>query len=220
MNKIKALLIKDVLELKTYKRSFLFLLVFYSFFIFFQGKDESSMYIGTIMIMMIFSMVPIATFGYDEKTNTSRYLNTLPLTKREMVLEKYLLTLICTVLGAFLGIIISALLITLSGGNLPDIREILLFMMGGLVGISIVDGIQITSIYKYGIEKGRIMLYIMIVAIIGILSLLSYILPKDISLPDFNISFILIVIAFLIILFIIYFIFYKLSYNIYKKKDA
>lgn len=171
------------------------------------------------MIMLIFSMVPMSTFGYDERTNTSRYLNTLPISKKEMVLEKYLLTFISIILGAILGSIISIILAYLSTGNIPSINSMLPYIMGGILGISLIDCIEIIAIYKYGMEKGRIMLYVIILGFVLIATLLSYIVPKDISLPDINNDFVMILIL-TIILFIIYYISYKISYNIYKKKDA
>ena len=219
MNKIKALLLKDLLELKTYKKSLFIILLFYFFYIFFQSKEANGSYIGVLMIMLIFSMIPMSTFGYDERTNTSRYLNTLPIGRKEMVLEKHLLTFISIILGAILGTIISIVLAYLASGNIPNIKDMLPYIMGGILGISIMDSIQIISIYKYGMEKGRIMLYVMILGIVLIITGLSYILPSDIKLPSIN-NDIVIILIFTIILFIIYYISYLVSYHIYKKKDA
>lgn len=219
MNKIKALLLKDLLELKTYKKSLLVILFFYIFYIFFQSKETNGSYIGVLMIMLIFSMIPMSTFGYDERTNTSRYLNTLPISRKEIVLEKHILTFISIILGAFFGTIISIIIAYLSTRSIPNVNSMLPYIMGGILGISLMDCIQIISIYKYGMEKGRIMLYVMILGLVLIITLLSYILPKNIYLPDINNDLVMVLI-FIIILFIIYFISYKISYSIYKKKDA
>ena len=219
MNKIKALLIKDILELKTYKKSLFIILLFYIFYIFFQSKEANGSYIGVLMIMLIFSMVPMSTFGYDERTNTSRYLNTLPISRKEIVLEKYILTFLSIIIGAILGTIISIILAYLSTGNIPSINSMFPYIMGGILGISLIDSIQIIAIYKYGMEKGRIMLYVMILGLVLIVTLLSYILPKNISLPSIN-NDLVVVLIIAIILFIIYYILYKIYYNIYKKKDA
>ena len=171
------------------------------------------------MIMLIFSMIPMSTFGYDERTNTSRYLNTLPISRKEMVLEKHLLTFISIILGALFGTVISIVLAYLASGNIPSIKDMLPYIMGGILGISIMDSIQIIAIYKYGMEKGRIMLYVMILGIVLIITGLSYILPNDIKLPSIN-NDIVIILIFTIILFIIYYVSYLVSYHIYKKKDA
>ena len=219
MNKIKALLLKDLLELKTYKNSLFIILFFYIFYIFFQSKETNGSYIGVLMIMLIFSMIPMSTFGYDERTNTSRYLNTLPISRKEIVLEKYILTFISIVLGAILGSIISIILAYLSTRSIPNVNSMLPYIMGGILGISLIDSIQIIAIYKYGMEKGRIMLYVMILGLVLVITLLSYILPKDISLPNINNNYVMVLII-AIIVFIIYYVSYKISYNIYKKKDA
>lgn len=171
------------------------------------------------MIMLIFSMIPMSTFGYDERTNTSRYLNTLPISRKEIVLEKYILTFISIVLGAILGSIISIILAYLSTRSIPNVNSMLPYIMGGILGISLIDSIQIIAIYKYGMEKGRIMLYVMILGLVLVITLLSYILPKDISLPNINNNYVMVLII-AIIVFIIYYVSYKISYNIYKKKDA
>lgn len=219
MNKIKALLLKDILELKTYKKSLFVILLFYFFYIFFQSKEANASYIGVLMIMLIFSMIPMSTFGYDERTNTSRYLNTLPISRKEMVLEKHLLTFISIIFGAIFGTIISMILAYLASGSILSIKDMLPYVIGGILGISIMDCIQIISIYKYGMEKGRIMLYVMILGLVLIITGLSYILPKDIKLPSIN-NDIVIILIFTIILFTIYYISYLVSYCIYKKKDA
>lgn len=219
MNKIKALLLKDLLELKTYKKSLFIILLLYIFYIFFQSKETNGSYIGVLMIMLIFSMIPMSTFGYDERTNTSRYLNTLPISRKEIVLEKYILTFISIVLGAILGSIISIILAYLSTRSIPNVNSMLPYIMGGILGISLIDSIQIIAIYKYGMEKGRIMLYVMILGLVLVITLLSYILPKDISLPNINNNYVMVLII-AIIVFIIYYVSYKISYNIYKKKDA
>ena len=65
MNGIKGLITKDLLQLKTYKRT---LIVFIFVFVVSGMQQETmdgAMSMITIMLILVFGMVGIATFSYD-----------------------------------------------------------------------------------------------------------------------------------------------------------
>lgn len=53
-----------------------------------------------VMLTLGFGMFGMATFNYDEQSKTDRYLLTFPLTKKEILLSKYILVILSTVIGA------------------------------------------------------------------------------------------------------------------------
>ena len=107
MSKIKGLIIKDLLQLKSYKRT---LIMFIVIFIGLSITQEHTRNVLTVMMTLGLGMFSIATFSYDEMAKADKYILTLPLTKKEVVLAKYVLIITSTVIGAILGIIASIVL--------------------------------------------------------------------------------------------------------------
>ena len=89
MNVIKGLLTKDLLQLRSYRKT---LIIFIIIFIFTGISQETTKGIGVMVSVMLtfgFGMFSMATFNYDEQSKADRYVLTLPLTKKEVVLSKY-----------------------------------------------------------------------------------------------------------------------------------
>ena len=89
MNVIKGLITKDILQLKTYKKT---LIIFIVIFTLTSISGEGG--IGNMLAIMLtlgFGMFSMASFNYDELNKADRYILTLPLTKKEVVLSKYIL---------------------------------------------------------------------------------------------------------------------------------
>lgn len=102
-------------------------------------------------------------------------------------------------------------------------ESLIITTIGGMWGISLIQAIQIPSIYKWGAEKGRIqmfiLLFLLILAILGI----AFLIMKT----NLNINLEMIEsfmnkfgIALLILAMVVmFFISYKISYKIYKNKE-
>ncbi len=223
MNIIKGLITKDLLQLKSYKRT---LIIFIAIFILTGIAQENTKGIGsmlTVMLTLGFGMFSIASFNYDEQSKADRYILTLPLTKKEIVLSKYVLVIVSTVIGAIIGTISSVLIVFAISKEIPNIQELISFTLGGILGIGFVEAIQIPCIYKFGAEKGRIQIFIVIAIIAFLAGGIFFIIEKmNINLQMNNI--LNIIIHFLPIILIlttaiIYGISYKVAYKIYSKKE-
>ena len=107
--------------------------------------------------------------------------------------------------------------------ELPDFLELISYALGGILGIAFVEGIQIPCIYKFGAEKGRIQIFIVIAIMAFLLGGIFYIGEKiNINLPVNNILNILTNYMPLVLLtatVIIYFVSYKIAYKLYSKKE-
>jgi len=185
MSIIKGLITKDLLQLKSYRKT---LLIFMIIFIFTSFAQSSIDGIGNMLVIMTtlgFGMFSIATFNYDETAKADKYILTLPLTKKEVVLSKYILVIMSTIIGAILGTIISSVVISIVNKQLPDMMELLYSAIGGIFGIGIIESIQIPCIYKYGSEKGRIWLFVGVFSISFCVGFLS----KHIDLSSFDLLF-------------------------------
>ncbi len=221
MNVIKGLITKDILQLKSYKRT---LIIFIIIFTLTSISGEGG--IGNILAIMLtlgFGMFSMASFNYDEFNKADRYILTLPLTKKEVVLSKYILVICSTVIGSIIGTILSYIFTFVMSKEMPNIEELIAIGLGGILGIGLVEGIQIPCIYKWGAEKGRIQMVI-VTAIVALLAGgIMFIAEKaNIQLPANNILNILntfLPLIFIGITIIIYYISYRVAYKIYSKKE-
>lgn len=222
---IKGLLKKDLYNLASYKTTLMIITLFCGIAII--GTD--AIYWGSIVIGIIVGMISLSTFSYDEMAKSNRYILTLPVTRKEIVLEKYILAIGATILGSLLGFVLTLLIGNMMNYVRPDnvidinIDTLLSTSIGGLFGVSVIQAIQIPSIFKWGAEKGRIQMFIVLFVIaligagVGFLikeSGLSVDIEKlENTLKSFG------WIILVILSFIIYFISYKVSYKIYKNKE-
>ena len=221
MNVIKGLITKDILQLKSYKRT---LIIFIIIFTLTSISGEGG--IGNILAIMLtlgFGMFSMASFNYDETNKADRYILTLPLTKKEVVLSKYILVICSTVIGSIIGMILSYIITFTITKQMPNIEEIISVGLGGILGIGLVEGIQIPCVYKWGAEKGRIQMVI-VTAIVGLLAGgIIFIGEKaNIQLPANNILNILntfLQLIFIGLTIIIYYVSYRVAYKIYDKKE-
>lgn len=222
---IKGLLKKDLYNLASYKTTLMIITLFCGIAII--GTD--AIYWGSIVIGIIVGMISLSTFSYDEMAKSNRYILTLPVTRKEIVLEKYILAIGATILGSLLGFVLTLLIGNMMNYVRPDnvidinIDTLLSTSIGGLFGVLLIQAIQIPSIFKWGAEKGRIQMFIVLFVIaligagVGFLikeSGLSVDIEKlENTLKSFG------WIILVILSFIIYFISYKVSYKIYKNKE-
>lgn len=218
LNSIKGLIIKDLLQLKAYKKNFLISIVIYCLLILSNSDDPGMASIGAIMIMFLFSTYAMATFNYDEKSKSDRYLLTLPLTKKEVMLSKYLLGILSLVLGALVGSIIGVIFLLYEFAGDFSCLSFFSTLLGGAVALSFMQSIQIPYICKYGAEKGRLQIYIVMMVIMALFGF-SYALFPNLNL-DFldRIDYLLPVIGILLII-INYYISFNISMKIYSKKE-
>lgn len=95
--------------------------------------------------------------------------------------------------------------------------------VGGMFGISLIQAIQIPSIFKWGAEKGRIQMFILLFIIIVITAGAGFLIMKSNlninmeMLENFINQFGLVLLVALMI--VMYSISYVVSYRIYKNKE-
>lgn len=223
MNIKKGLIIKDLLQLKSYKKT---LIIFVLIFILTGIAQENIKGVGSMIAIMLtlgFGMFSIATFNYDEQSKADRYILTLPLTKKEIVLSKYILVIGSTVIGAILGTIASFVIVFAISKELPNIQDMIFLALGGILGVGVIESIQIPCIYKWGAEKGRIQLFI-VAAVVALLAGGIFFIGEKMNINlsmKHIIKIINIFLPFILILatIVIYYISYKVAYRMYNKKE-
>ena len=206
-----GLIKKDLLMIKSNLK--LVIIIFAVLFIMaIQGEFDMT-FVPPFIVVMLF----MSTFSYDEYNKWDAYAVTLPNGRKSVVASKYLATLILIAISIAITIILN-LLVGLINSNI-NYEEFFPAIMGCFFGIILVESIIYPFIFKYGIEKGRIGLFIGSFAIVGLISLLSK--KTDINIPtnvvNFFESFWYIIIPILFTGFL--YISYCISKKIYLKKE-
>ncbi len=214
---MKGLLIKDLLLMKNQKR--FFILVF-GIAVVMGFSIEPTFMIG--YMTMLTSFFSVSTISYDEYNNGNAFLFTLPITRKEYVLEKYCF-------GGLLGFAAMALslLVLLIMGLIQGME----IVVAGLIMIPICLLLLLASIsvmmplqLKFGAEKSRIIL----IAVAGGLFALGLIGGKILEGLGMDLNqvflrmenyliFIIFGIAILIVLGVL--LSFKMSLSIINKKD-
>ncbi|MEK4699564.1 ABC-2 transporter permease [Solibacillus sp. FSL R7-0668] len=174
-----SLVLKDLLNLQSYLKTIIVFVVFYSMLSF--TMDEVSFVAG--MLIVLFAMIPIASFTYDKQAKWDVFGQTLPVTRKQMVQSKYVIALIFIVIGLVLSFIITAIATFIKESSVEVVELIAANSMVASVGI-ILLAIMLPLIYKFGVEKSRIMLLaissIPIIALL-LLSKLGFTVPSNID---------------------------------------
>lgn len=147
-----GLILKDLLGLKKYCRTAVLIILFY--FVLSFMFDFSS-FLAAMTIMML-TMMSITSFSYDEFARWDNYVLTLPISRKAIVVSKYILALILIIIGIVLSTILS--LLTVLAGQEMVLGE--LFATIGAISMvaMIIVSIMFPLLYRFGVEKSRLML--------------------------------------------------------------
>ena len=223
MNIIKGLLIKDILQLKSYWKTTIIYIVVFTLIGITQGTSGGVEMVIILMLTLGFGMFTMASFNYDEQAKADSYILSFPLDIKQVLVSKYILVISATVIGAIVGIIFSIIIDINTKAFFPDFGVLLYVAIGSIFCISIVEAIQIPCAYKWGAEKGRIYLFIVAAAIILMgIGLLTIAQNSNLNLPISEIAYLMgsfLPIFLIILTALIYYTSYKFSYKIYENKE-
>ena len=177
---MSGLIWKDLLVLRRSVRVYLLLVVFYALMAVTGVWDESVF--GGISALLV-TILPLNCFSWDNLARWDTYALTLPLTRRQVVGARYLVTLL---------IAAAALVLTLGLGLLASLfnRELDLFSLGAgavicLLAALILSAVLLPLLYRFGPEKARILLLVVIAAgVLAVLGMVSLAERQALPLPD------------------------------------
>ena len=150
---MKGLILKDLLNLKSTFKMLGAMIVFFAVAFLREGN---SFVFGIIILM--FAMMVVTTISYDDLAKWDAYALTMPVTRKEMVLSKYLVMVLLNTLGAVLSLIIGIVGSFLMNQSF-DLE--ILVIVGLVYLIAFIFGsLIIPLIYKFGTEKARLMLFL------------------------------------------------------------
>ena len=161
---MKGLLLKDgyqtVSQMKTMYLTVAVILVVWMF-------STSDSYAFPISYAAIFlGVLPVTLLGYDQNSGWVEYSLTLPVSKKVLVAEKYLVGLLCAAASVVIGGLFVVVLSLRKGAALDGTA--LFFVGNGVNTILLMNGISLPLMYRFGAEKAR-MIYILTFAGFGAL---------------------------------------------------
>ena len=202
---------KDLLMIKgNIRQVILFLVVF--LILAFQENN-----IIVIVPVFVSMMVFITTFSYDEYNKWDAYAISLPVSRKNIVKAKYVASIILWAIALLVTVVITGIM-GLFEQNI-NYFEMFGMILGCVFSIVLLEAILFPLIFKFGVEKGRIGLF---VGVFGGGLLLGW-LMNNVSLPFSN-AFIMFLtnhlIPILILAMIVMLIIsYQISKHIYLKKE-
>jgi len=206
---VKGLIIKDILNLKRSLGSIIAILIFYIFLAYNSG--DPSMLIG--MVVFLLAMMTITSISYDDMAKWDKLALAMPISRKTIVLSKYVLSLLLIATGIFLSTTISYIIILINSDiGLPQLllTSYIIFFLSTIF-ISIV----LPLIFRFGVEKSRLMM----MTVIGIPFGLFYLVNRlGFQLPNED-QFMNIIKLSPIFLILFLFISFNTSFKIYKNKD-
>jgi len=159
---MKGLLLKDFYMAVKYCRIFLFVILIFSAVSF---SDKGMSFFSTFPVLMA-GMLPVTLLSYDEKEKWHIYSGTFPYSRAQIVSSKYVFGLLVTLAALAFSAAVLAVRLNLSGSfkGIEFLSSVAGMFIAGLIGSALV----LPFIFKLGAEKGRIMYFVVIIAIFGL----------------------------------------------------
>lgn len=205
---MKGLMIKDFFVIRKQAKVLVGLLIFY--LVYATATKAVSM---LAMITLLCVMMPITTMAYDEKNKWDKYVLSMPVSRRTLVLSKYFFGIMLDLTGIVLVALISMIMVFFSDEMI--ITEVLLMSVTfGAIGLVFL-AIMLPILFKFGVEKGRLLMMLVIFTPV----ILGMLLPKLGIAPPSEQTLKLLAYAAPVIIFFVVLISIKISIAIYNKKE-
>ncbi|MFD3158118.1 ABC-2 transporter permease [Haloimpatiens sp. FM7330] len=139
--------------------------IFYVFFITFTMGDTNPKGTYLIIIFTLAYFTPIMSFVYDEKYKTDTIINSLPVTRHQVVISKYLS--IC--ISIILSVIFSALVLLITNTlGISSIDVIQIDMIKKMIIITfLMSSLIFPLCFKFGYRKAKFFFIFLYVALVS-----------------------------------------------------
>ncbi|MDE6636227.1 MAG: ABC-2 transporter permease [Lachnospiraceae bacterium] len=163
---MKSLILKDLYNIRHNAKSMLFILVVLAaVFISTSGVEG---YVNICAVMC--SMMIVTTFAFDDSSKWARYAMITPVSRKDLVAAKFIVLSIFCAIGSLFGLVISVtagLIMKQVPFGLAEFGELLLLALAAWAISFILGSISIPLVFKFGVEKGRVLLLVSFVVPAG-----------------------------------------------------
>lgn len=167
-------LLKDFLYFRHQGKFLLIMIVFFAVFFSLYLQDGSS-YLTAMIVVMSMSFI-INTFAYDENAKWDRFAFSLPVTRKQAVLGRYLFALTLS-----LAATVFALLVTAASGRGSNPVEDRASIWAAFGASIVLSSVLIPLIYRFGVQKARIAMLVLFLTPIFLVFLLQKLNPAFFS---------------------------------------
>lgn len=156
---MKSLILKDLFNIGHNAKSMLFILVVFAIALIPFSGVEGYIFVCAILC----SMMIVTTFSFDDNSKWMRYAMIMPVSKKELVVGKFVVLAIFCAVGSLFGLVIGSI-----GGfamrkitiDFAGIGELLFLALAAWVISLIFGSMSIPLVFKFGAEKGRVLLLV------------------------------------------------------------
>lgn len=178
------------------------------------GLDNPASFFGGFIVLMSM-MMTINTFSYDALAKWDRFGLSLPVTRKEVVAGKYVISLLLCFIGAAVSFALSSVILMIKPVQGFGLAEHLLSLAGIVMVAMIFFSILLPLIFKFGVEKSRMLLIALFAAPSAILISLNQL---GVHMPSSDtLFFVLKLLPLICVAF--YILSYLLSVSIYSSKE-
>lgn len=209
---MNSLIMKDLISLKSYGKTLAIILAFFTVMTY--ANNQPSFLSGMIILLM--SMLPITSFSYDHHAKWDLFSQTLPVSRKQSVMSKYVLGILTVGTGAILATVLNIGVALVKSIEIDAVEYIIANGLISLVAFVFLS-ILIPLVYHFGVEKSRMLM----ILVMTIPTLIVIALTKaGVVLPNIDhISPTLIFAIGVVIVVFIMFISFAISVRFYQKKD-
>ncbi|MBC8531675.1 ABC-2 transporter permease [Gehongia tenuis] len=147
---MKGLILKDFINLRKYVLLMLGAAAIYAVLAF-VNEDMSFL---TAFLVIFSAMLPITSFAYDDMAKWDAYALSAPVSRRDVVLSKYIFAFLCLLIGAVVALLF--VLFTSSLQGIAGDEQWVVVYTTFVLGIAYI-AILLPLLFKFGAEKGRYM---------------------------------------------------------------
>ena len=171
---MKGILIKDSYVVWGYGKSLFVICGFFLLISLFSPDVDFTYLIGAL-----FSMLTVTSLSIDERCGWDKYVNVLPVSRKQVVLAKYLLNWILVAVSSVLVSVITAVVEYAQYHSFPENILENGFCMAALA--LLYSALCLPIIFRYGVEKGRLFYMFFMAFLAFFMSFVSRFLSEDVS---------------------------------------
>ncbi len=178
-----------------------------------MGKMDISFILPFMCVMIM-----ISSFSYDNYNKWDAYSISLPNGRKNSVKSKYITTILLTLIVSIITTLLS-FAISYVNNKTINYEQILVTMLGVIFGTLLVLTFMYPIIYKFGVEKARIGIFLLVFGIVIIGSLLANYIDLSNVLKFLSFLEDYLIIILIMVAIIMVYVSYKISEKIFIKKE-